>query len=134
MTKIITAVLWWLNQCRQVVFKEQPAPSWLKFYLFPSRYLSYARVSASTSAWKWFHRRVPRNWKDCRLHHFDWWFVRIFKYTQVAAIFKFVCWGIKILLWPVNTDQNLILITSTNYKIVVTNQFHLCNGIFSWKF
>ena len=43
-----------------------------------------------------------------------------------------ICWSMKILLWSVNIDQNWILITSTNSKIVVTNQFHLCNGSFSW--
>ena len=45
-----------------------------------------------------------------------------------------ICWGMNILLWSVNTDQDSILITWTNSKIVVTNQFHLCNGSSSWKF
>ena len=45
-----------------------------------------------------------------------------------------ICWGMKILLRSVNTDQTWILIISTNSNITVTNQFHLCNGSFSWTF
>ena len=46
-----------------------------------------------------------------------------------------ICWGIKILQWSVNTDQNGILITSTNLKILLTNQFYLCiNENFPWNF
>ena len=44
-----------------------------------------------------------------------------------------IFWSMKILLWSVNTDQDWILITSANSQIVVTNQFLLCNGSFSWK-
>ena len=45
-----------------------------------------------------------------------------------------ICWGMKFSLWSVNTVQNWILITSTDSKVVVTNQFHLCNWSFLWKF
>ena len=57
-----------------------------------------------------------------------------FKINTSRSNFQ-IYWGIKILLWSVNTDWNWILITSTNLKILVTNQIRLCmNRNFPWNF
>ena len=103
----------------------------LPMAVYPSRDLFYAKVSTSRSAWKWVHRKVLRNWKDCELHHFVGDFC-IFKVHTSNSNFQ-ICWSMKILLWSVNTNQDWILITSKNSEIVVTNQFHLCSGSFPWN-
>ena len=54
-----------------------------------SRDFFYAKVSASTSAWK-CPETGPQKLKRLGLHHFDWWLVFILKYTQVTSVFKFI--------------------------------------------